>query len=429
MAKDRRNKNPQKVDLETEVRTDSRRAPATKNGRPTTGDMKKKRKRLSRAAIILRCALAALILAVIACVIALVNYLYGAVFGEDVRKNEPIPPTTYDVTPTENADKVAYYLIGILGEDEGDDTNMLSVVCHDKINNTINVMQLPQDTFIEEGDDWAVDTLGEVFANPKSLDWCEHCGKRLYAPDITEGEVATHTACSMEVSKKKGSAIGSLVDFVNDQLALPVDGYLMIPPEALQTAVDAVGGVDVELGAYYTLGGTNYEPGVKTLSGAAVVDYLFDSDASEMALMGRQREVFGALLTRMLRMEKEALHEDVVEEVQDSAHAIRTAYSEEEITTMITSMAGAGVSGTTVCILPGEDTYDGDGDGVFSAHKGELLSLINASFNPYGTPVTQADLLIPELVNSGAADTRTAGLTDYVPDQTGMLLVESETEE
>ncbi len=429
MAKDRRNKNPQKVDLETEVRTESRRAPATQNGRPTAGTMKKKRKRLSRAAIIIRCALAVLVVTVIVFLIVLGNFLYKAVFGEDVGKNEPIPPTTYDVTPSENADKVAYYLIGVLGEDEGDDTNMLAVVCHDKLQNKINVMQLPQDTFIEEGDGWAVDTLGEVFANPKSLDWCEHCGKRLFAPDITEGDVAIHTACSMEVSKKKGSAIGGLVDFVNDQLSLPVDGYFLLPPEALAVAVDGVGGVDVELGSYYTLGGVDYEAGVKTLSGAAAIDYLFDENAGQSTRMVRQREVFGALLTRMLRLDKETLQEDVVEEVMDSAHAMRTAYNEEQITAVITSFAGAGVNGTTVCILPGEDTYDGDGDSVFSAHTGELLSLINASFNPYGTPVTQADLLIPELVNSGAADTRTAGLTDYVPDQTGMLLVESETEE
>lgn len=428
MAKDRRNKTPQKVDLENEVRTDARRAPATKNGRPTTGTMKKKKKRLSRAAIIIRCALAVLVVTVIVFLIVLGNFLYKAVFGEDIDKNEPITPTTYDVTPTENADKVAYYLVGILGEDEGDDTNMLSVVCHDKQSNKINVMQLPQDTFIEEGEDWAVDTLGEVFSNPKSLDWCEHCGKRLYAPDITEGEVAIHTACSMEVTKKKGSAIGGLVDFVNDQLALPVDGYFLFPPEAVAVAVDAVGGIDVDLGSYYTLAGTDYEAGVKTLPGDAVIDYLFDDNAAESTRLVRQREVFGALLTRMLRLEKEVLHEDVVEEVMDSAHAVRTAYSEEEITTVITSMAGAGVTGTTVCILPGEDTYDGDGDSVFSAHKGELLSLVNASFNPYGVPVTQADLLIPELVNSGAADTRTAVLTDYVPDQTGKLLVEAETE-
>ncbi len=429
MAKDRRNKQ-EKVDLEQDVRESASRPKSGTKGRPTAGAIRKKKKRVSRAAIIIRIAVAVLLVTVLVFMALLGNFVYRAMFVDDRDKNDPIEPTTYDTTPVEHAGNVAYYLVGILGKEEGDKTNMLAVVCHDKAKNQVYAMQLPSTTYIEKGDGFEVDTIGRVFSNPKSVDWCENCGQRLYAPDITEGEVATHTACSMEVSKKKGSAVGSLIDFVNDQLALPVDGYFLFPAEGMQIWVDAVGGIDVDLGAYYTLGGTSYETGVHTLNGAAVVDYLFPAsgEATEAVRLVRQREVFGALMTRMLRMDKEALREDVIEELQDSDAPARTDYSVDQITDIVTSMAGAGTGGMTVCILPGEDTFDGEGDSVFSAHKGELLTLINQSFNPYGTPVTQADLLIPELANSKAAETKTAAINTYVPDQTGKILVESEGE-
>jgi len=430
MAKDRRNKQ-EKVDLEQDVRRKDPRPPKTgENGRPTVGNMRKKKKRLSRAAIIIRCAVAVLVVAVLVFVALLGNFIYRAMFVDDRDKAEPISPTTYDTTPVEHAGNVAYYLVGILGKEPGDKTNMLAVVCHDKAKNQLSAMQLPSTTYIDKADGWEVDTIGRVYANPKALDWCNSCGQRLFAPDITEGETATHTACGSEVTSKKGSAIGSIIDFVNDQMSLPVDGYFMIPADGMKTWVDAVGGIDVNLGAYYTLGGKSYETGVHTLGGAAVVDYLFPAsgEATEAVRLVRQREVFGALLTRMFRMEKETLRDDVIEEVQDSDDAVRTDYSVDEILAIVTSMSNTGVNGMTVSILPGEDTFDAEGDSVFSAHKSELLSVLNQSFNPYGTPITQADLTIPELANSKAAETKTAALNTFVPDQTGKLLVDEEGE-
>ncbi len=427
MAKDRR-KREEKVDLEQDVRENPRHASSGPNGRPTAGTIRRKKKRLSRAAIIIRCATAVLMVTVLVFIALLGNFVYRSMFVDDRDKNDPIEPTTYDTTPVEHEGKVAYYLVGILGREEGDKTNMLSIVCHDKANNRVQVMQLPASTYIDKADGWAVDTLGRVFANPKSLDWCEQCGKRLYEPDIVEGDTATHNTCGTQVTTKKGSAVGGLIDFVNDQLALPVDGYILLPANGMKEWVDAVGGIDVDLGAYYTLGGTSYETGVQTLPGAAVVDYLFDySDSSnESVRMTRQREVFGALMTRMLRMSREDLLNNVIEEVQDSDAPARTDYSVEQLTDIVTSMSGAGVGGITVCILPGEDTTDNEGDSVYSAHKSELVSLLNQSFHPVGDPIAEADVRIPEISNSQAADTKTATLNTYVPDQTGKILVTTE---
>lgn len=438
MAKDRRNKVRPKLDLENEVATNQSRrsaepsrataktpSKATASTRAKASKKKKtKKKKLSRAALIVRCVFAVLIVALLVTIGIAAYRICSELFfiDDEVVKNPPIASNEYDVTPVDDQSKVAYYLLGVLGEESDDKTTMLSVICHDKQKNTANVLQLPQATYIEEADTWEVDTIGAVFANPKPLDWCQLCGKRLYAPEITEGEVATHNVCGTQVTTKKGSAVAGLVDFVNDQLSLPVDEYFMLPQGAVTVLVDSVGGVDVELSSAYTLADQNYESGVQTLSGAAALEYICDSEVGETTRLIRQREVFGALLTRMLRMEEEALEEDVIEEVMDSSSAIRTDCTASEITDVVLSFKNAGVTGVTVQFLPGETTVDGDGDTVYSAHKDELLTLLNASFNPYGAAITETDLLIPELVDSGEADTVTATLDTYVPDQVGTIL-------
>lgn len=448
MAKDRRNKTRPSLDLDADLSAQSPRrsgertrvpdrssrrteqsAPRRESTASPSRKRKKKKKKLSRAALIIICMIVLFVIVFLVFAAVLANYIFQAMFVTPVDKNDPITPHEYDVTPVEQQDEVAYYLFGILGENEGDDTAMVSVVCHDKKKNTVNVLELPEATYIETSDAWVVDTLGAVFSNPKNLDWCETCAKRVYAPEINEGETATHTVCGSEIKWKKGSAVGGLIDFVNDQLALPVDEYFLLPSEAITVLVDAVGGVDIELDSARTLNDEYYEAGVQTLNGAAAQDYVTEYDgsiSSDIVRMTRQRQVFGALLTRVYRLDAQTRLEDVVEVVQDSSDAIRTECDVDAIAAILEELAVAGVKGTTVQMLPGESTVDSDGDTVFTAHKTELLNIINTDFIPYGTKISQADLLIPELVNLSAGDTRKNTLDAYVVDQTGKLLVEDE---
>lgn len=417
-------------------RTESARKAAAQTA-PTrqrsNGTKRGKKRKLSRAALIVRCVL--IVLLVVAVIFAGVAAVKGVEYffpdlvseliGEEEELVAPIDPTPYDTTPVENEGKVAYYLVGVLGEDEQSDTAMLSVLCHDKAKNTVSVMQLPQATYIDTADQWEVDTVGAVFANPKALDWCELCRKRLYEPEIEEGEKAVHIECGTEVTLKKGSSVSGLVDFVNDQLGLPVDDYFFLPQKAITVLVDAVGGVDVELSGYYQLAEQDYEPGVQTLSGAAATEYICYTDGTvdrDITLMLRQREVFGALLTRMFRLEEDVLAEDVIEEVMDSAYAIRTERTTEELCELVKILKKAGVEGITVQLLPGEVTSDADGDTVYSVHREELLTVLNASFNPYAAGLDTTNVTIPELTNSGAADVRKATLGEAVAEQTGKLL-------
>ena len=75
--------------------------------------------------------------------------------------------TQFDTTPASDQDKVAYYVLGVLGAEATDPMESLALICHDKQKNTLNVLQIPRDTYLGESEQWAVKKVGEVWAKPK----------------------------------------------------------------------------------------------------------------------------------------------------------------------------------------------------------------------------------------------------------------------
>ncbi len=448
MAKDRRNKVRPQINLEElglssgderpaerppeRTRTErsgsaSGSGPAKGTGTKHNSEAKKpkKKKKLSRAAVIIRCVLAVLVVAVVVFVCVLGNYIYHAIFIDEGEKIPSIPPTDYDTTPVEHQSQVAYYLLGLLGEEDTSSMDMLAVVCFDKAQKTVNILQIPTLTVISSEDEWIVDTAGAIWPNPKPFDWCETCRKRVYAPEINEGETPTHTVCGGEITSKTGSSANSLVDFVNDQLSLPIDEFFVVPRKGLSLMIDCVGGVDVDLPSDVTLDGTAFTAGVHTLSGGQATDYVSWMDGTldrDLLRITRQRQVFGALLARIFRLDKEVLQNDVVEEVMDSSYPVRTDCSVEDMVDILSSMASLGTDKITFYRLPGEGTWNAQGNNVFSVHREELVALLGSAFNPYGEAVTAEDIALPELANSSVADLQQAALSACIPDQTGMLL-------
>lgn len=436
MAKDRRNKTRDRLDLENETRGKERRTSSTSRSTARTEakpardkaakPRKPKKRKMSRAAVIIYWVLAIAILTLLVFLIVAGFWLFER-FNYQVDKQEMISPIERDVTPVDRQDKVAYYLFGLLGENNTDETVMLSVVCHDKQNNTVSVLELPASTYLDKGDGWKVDTLGRVYANPKALDWCDACKKRLYAPEITEGETATHTVCGGPVTAKKGSAIGGIVDFVNDQLSLPIDEYFMLPTQGLEVLVDGLGGIDVELPSAMMLGDINYEPGVQTITGAAAADFILESTGADRTR--RQRQVLGAVLARTQKLDAAALNDGAIADLMDSEHPLRTDVTHDdelaydELSELITTFKNVPLTNVRIWMIPGESAYDGEGDHVYSVHKQELLTLLNEQFNPHGLTIEMTDLTVPELQNTVAADTRHGVLGDgLVAEQVGTIL-------
>lgn len=147
---------------------------------------------------------------------------------------------------------MAYFAFGLMGATATDPTELLSLVCYDKQAKTIRILEIPMDTYLGDSDLFAVKKTSEVWGNPKPVIWCEYEAKRVYSDEVADGK---HTYCGHEVTEKAGSASGGLISIFNEQYAMPVDNFFLLPQEALVKLVDLVDGVDVQIDSKQKLGG------------------------------------------------------------------------------------------------------------------------------------------------------------------------------
>ncbi len=347
------------------------------------------------------------------------------------------------VTAKEN-DSVAYYLLGMLGKEKADGTTgrmqMVSVVCYDKKAKTVNVMQVPTNTYLGDSEHFAVRTVGGVWSSPKKLDWCETCRKQVFDAEITDGKhnalLENGKPCNTKITQKKGSATGNLLEVFTLQYTLPMDNYYIFPQEAFVKLVDLVGGVDIKLGEAMTLGSTTYDAGVQTVDGEGALEYAlgdWESVNGELKNLTRQRQVYVALFERLMTTDKKKLDDDVLYPLMKGSTPIRTKRDNEiadDINLMIKLVGDLNKvdrSNITVSILPGE-VASLDGSNFYSVHKDELCELINKSFNPYGTPLTTEFLKMAEIANTEKSDLKTATFDKLLVKQTGMIAEEEEEE-
>ncbi len=386
---------------------------------------KKKRKRLIRRLIVR--------LVMVVLFVAAVLLLFWA--GKSVyrmltsRTETDLPSTSlYETTPEKDQNKVAYYVVGLMGEDIEDDLTALSLVCWDKKANTMNVLQIPCKTYIGDSDIWAVNYAAGVWGNPKPLTWCETCRKQVFAPEI--GEDGRHTVCGTTLTTREGSSKLNLLTVFNEQYSMPVDEYFLFPQTALVDLIDNVGGIDLLLGEDLTVDDTTYEAGTRTLDGAAALYYAIayhggDTPEEDVQRMLCQRTVFAALFERLLGLDEDDM-DDAIRPVLNGETPIRSGIQTSGIVDLLTSMNKITMEAVTAYILPGETTDNG----YYSAHKAELATLLQERFNPYGAPITEGYLQTAELVTpSGESDLHAQTFREILVDQTGTLEDSEETSE
>lgn len=365
------------------------------------------------------------VLLVLLIVLLLASVLFVVLIGkyalDQIRSSENDTPsvdlTQFQTTPDENKDKVGYYVIGVLG-DEGEPMAALSLLCHDKLSGTVNILQLPQETYLGETADWAVTKVGEVWANPKPLDWCETCGQRLYPAAIADGR---HAACGTPTSTKTGSSVVNLMSVFNDQYAMPVDGYFLFSKESLIKLIDLLDGLDVDLEKAMTVGEIEYKKGVQTLDGASALHYLSMRDKEEKGELDRlvrQRKVLSALLQRLTAKTDEVLLDDLLDPLMKGSTPIRTNISTKNMVAMLAAFRWIPLDKMTAYIMPGEWAA-ANSTTYFSIHRAELAALLAASFNPYGRTISEADLLVTEIALNKQSDMRAATLAETAVPQQG----------
>lgn len=418
MAKDRRGKREQtgRVNLAQKAGTAS--SPA--QGR-TAASKKKKKKKMSAGKRVIFVLLIILI-AVSVVFVSVVGYTVYQSLTTPKGQRENVPLSSYDTTPSVQRNKVSYYLVGLMGEEDTGDMAALSLVCYDKEAKSVQVMQVPAHTYLGNDNTWAVKKISSVYGQPKPLDWCETCRKQVFEAEIQEGK---HTVCGTQVTQKTGSATENLINVFNKQYDMAVDNFFLLPQKALVKLVDLAGGIDVDLEADITVGGVKYKKGHATLAGEAALHYAAaynykNTPDSDVERLLRQRKVFTALFQRLTAADAGALEDDIFKPLMNGSTPIRldsstdalcsllikpSSKTKEEITAakalagMFTELKTVPLEKVTFFVLPGESAKSGK-DTYYSVHKADLASLLQESFNPYGAALSEGNLQVTELNNT-----------------------------
>ena len=408
MAKDKRKNRP--------AGTSAKKTAGTAPRKPA----RSRKKKMPVGKIVLLSLLSVLILVSLIFIVVLAKYLWDTLKPSAGKPDVSV--TSHDTTPESDRDKVAYYVLGLLGAEEGDATEMLSLVCHDKQKNTVQILQLPQDTYLDAPDHWAVNKVGEVWSNPKPLTFCEagSCGCRVFEPEIKDGK---HTVCGTPLTEKAGSATGNVVDIFDSLLSMPVDGYFLLQQGSFVQLVDAVDGVDVQLVEKLKVDDVEYAAGVQTLDGKAALQYINTRKSGvegDVERLVRQRGVFVSLFQRLFAASDEALTDDIIGPVMYEKYPIRvpSQYRTATIVPLLRELSKVPFANMTAYILPG-GVAKSDGVSYYAPLRAQTIELLNRAFNPYGEPITEGSVLIVELNGTKEGELYEQTLSDLVVEQSG----------
>ena len=389
------------------------RPAAGANGTASRPVKKKKNSRGRRVVIIL---LIVLIVLIGVFLFFMGRYIYQQIVTP--KKGNDVNLSSYDTTPETDKDKVAYYVVGLLGEETADPVERLSLVCYDKKAKTLNILEIPQDTYIDDSALWSVNKTGSVWGNPKPVDWCDYERRRVYAEEIADGK---HTVCGQPVTQKTGSASENLISVFNEQYSMPVDGFFMISQEAFVKLVNLMDGVDVNLEAEMKVDSVTYPAGVQTLDGDAALQYMLDKGKGvqgDVDRLVRQRKVMTALFQRLVATPEKSLREESLVPLMNGSTPIRSNLNSDEMVELVTGLSGITPANMTAYVIPGEAASSNKVE-YFSVHRTELVTLLNEAFNPYGRTITEADIQVKELVTGGESDTHKQVLSEVAVDQSG----------
>ncbi len=337
---------------------------------------------------------------------------------------------------------VGYYLIGLMGEKNEETgktgpTQMFSLVRFDKEAKTVSVMQLPTLTYLGDTEHFAVDTLGEVWNNPKPLDWCESCKRQVTEEEIKDNKhnvtLDNGKTCNTKITQKTGSSEQNLMNVFNYLYSIKINNYYLMPQEAFVKLVDLLGGVDLKLGDAMTLGEITYESGVHTVDGEGALEYAlgdWESVNGELNNMVHQRQVFVALFERLMKAsEKDSFCEDTLLPLMKGSTPIRIyrGNNSNDIDTdsqlmadLLKELNGVKRSDISICLLPGEVSQD-----FYSVHKDELVTVLTETFHE---DIKEKDLKMTELANTEKSDLKATTFDKLLVKQSGFLEEKEEEE-
>ena len=274
-----------------------------------------------------------------------------------------------DVKTSEHED-VTYFLI--LGTDEKDTlTDVIMVGCFDHGRKTLNILQIPRDTYIGN--------------------------------DIPSGKVN-----AVYGSAKQGqSNIEFLIKRINDYFGLPIDHYVLVHLSAFRNVVDAVGGVDVDLPNRLLVNdsGSRTEyyigPGLTHLDGCQAEGFVRNRSGKgygtgDMARVEAQRLFYAAFAQKVKGMGMGS----VVSIVTSCYDQFKTDLSVGQMLGYAQEIKQLDMANVRICAVPGQGGYFTPGRqrlSYYSIHKQDYVDLVNELFLPYNDPISAADIKVTEL--------------------------------
>ncbi len=275
------------------------------------------------------------------------------------------------------------YTVLFLGFDEeslNHDVNW--IVQFDIAKATLNILQIPRDTFMGADGTYAVPATGKF--------------NSVYRENSSGG-----------------SPIQSVVNAVQDNFGIPIDAYITTNCFDIVDMVDLVGGIPITLEQEMMYEADKRIPaGYSVLSGEQAEWFVryrrTFADEGDIGRVKNQRKFLAAAMTKMLNIiedEGRLKFYSYLKEIYENQY-ILTDMSIEDISKVADLASTIDMSNVNVYLLPGEGAdyyptnyYTADPpQSVWSVHKQAAIDLINEHFRPYQLDMGLYNSAIIELV-------------------------------
>ena len=345
--------------------------PANAGGRASVRPAGKRR---SRALIIVAVVLAALLLAMVGVFAYLKGVFDPGAFG-----------ISKDYIPKEYSkhDSVNVLIVGIDYEDgrEYADglgmTDMILYANFDLVNNKLNMLQIPRDSYVGE--------------------------------DVPTGGTGKINAALLSGADKR-NPINNLVKVIEEQYKLPVDHYVAMDMDALKTIVNTFGGLRVYVPRTMDFAGSHLDEGWQWLDGDACEFFVRNRsgagfERADIDRLDNQRHFYSALFRRFLNLTPT----DIVHLLPVFEHYCNTDIKLNDIFDLCVSALKLNAENVLFCKIPGAT-----GDGLDPTGAGRSLyivdkygrgtpedpgaaALLNQYFRTYTDPVPAEELGLPDI--------------------------------
>ena len=257
-----------------------------------------------------------------------------------------------------------------LGFDESrSNSDVMMLFEFDIINEEINVLQIPRDS---------------------------------YVPEYTSSET-----CKMNsvytLGDQELTPIQRTVDAVRDTFGIPIDRYITTGCDDIVSMVDLIGGIPIDLPeeVLYSRNPRRVLPaGKQVLNGEQAEMFVRARKGYSEGDIGRvkaQRIFLAAAIEKALDMGPVELM-SFLKEVYQKGY-IGTDMTLQEISILSDFGSNIDMDNVTVSMVPGEATYTPDGVySVWSIHKNATVDVLNKYFRPYQVELGYDELPITELV-------------------------------